>query len=184
MQASHAHSGRTDSTGCHNDKKYGERHCHSGNKRKKASNASDNRVTKSNNSASITPAYNRSQWRFRSYASNVNIGFYTKSTCDSIDIDHIVSLQDAYISGGYAWSEARKQQFANDKTNHQPACSRVNRSKGNSTPKDFFRKASDGKGVDYVIINKCDYLAIYKSIKQTYNLSFANNHPAILAQCD
>ncbi len=176
-QASHAHAGRTDSTGCHNDNQNGERHCHS-------VNTNNNIALNNSDSANITPSYNRREWRFRSYASGTKIGFYTKSTCDSIDIDHIVSLQDAHSSGGYAWSEARKQQFANDKSNHQPACASVNRSKGNSTPKDFFRKASDGRGVDYVIAEKCTYLAIYKSIKQTYQLSFANNDPAILAQCD
>ena len=129
----HAHSGRTDSTGCHNDTKYNERHCHNGRSSKRTNNTNNNSDT-----ASITPAYQRGEWRFRSYKSGTNIGFYTQSTCDSIDIDHIVSLQDAHISGGYAWSAARKQQFANDKSNHQPSCARVNRSKGNSAPKDFF----------------------------------------------
>ncbi len=47
----HAHSGRTDSTGCHNDNKNNERHCHNGNK----SNSANNTSNSNSDTASITP---------------------------------------------------------------------------------------------------------------------------------
>ena len=44
--------------------------------------------------------YNRSDFNYQSYKVNTSIGFYTNQTCDFIDIDHIVSLKDAY----YNWT--------------------------------------------------------------------------------
>ena len=31
-----------------------------------------------------------------------------------LDIDHMVPLKEAHVSGGYAWSSARREQYAND----------------------------------------------------------------------
>ena len=132
---------------------------------------------------SDTPRYNRQDWQFRSYKSDTNIGFYTLQICDKIDIDHLVSLYDAHQSGGYQWQGEQKRIFANDTHNHKPACASINRSKGNTTPALFFNRAKDGKGLDYHIITKCQYLDIYKQIKQKYQLSFNNNQHDVLTFC-
>ena len=92
---------------------------------------------------------------------DTDIGFYTKKKCNT-NIDHVVSLKDAYDSGARFWKKSLKKKFANDKNNHVASCSRVNSSKGSSTPKDFLR-------------NK---------IKLKYNLSFKNNDSLLFFKCD
>ena len=119
--------------------------------------------------------YNRSDFNYRSYKPNTSIGFYTNQTCDFINIDHVVSLKDAYDSGAALWSASRKQTFANDKANHVPSCGRVNSSKGSAGPKDFLRRSNDGKGLDYEIVRFCDYVQKYYAVKVEYSLSFSSN---------
>ena len=59
--------------------------------------------------------YSRSDFNYQSYKPSTSIGFYTGQTCWAIDIDHVVSLKDAYDTGGASWSLPKKQAFANDK---------------------------------------------------------------------
>ena len=118
------------------------------------------------------------------YKPGTDIGFYTGKTCDFINIDHVVSLKDAYESGAANWSDFKKQSFANDRSNHVPSCGRVNSSKGSAVPKDFLRRSRDGKGLDYKIVRWCDYVAKYYSVKQAYGLSFIANDRSIFKRCD
>tara|TARA_B100000886_G_C20388060_1_gene476982 strand:+ start:532 stop:990 length:459 start_codon:yes stop_codon:yes gene_type:complete len=126
--------------------------------------------------------YNRNSFHFYSYSTKTNIGYYTNQHCKT-NIDHIVSLKDAFHSGAYDWSLERKKEFANDKENHVPACHRINSSKGSATPKVFLRRSRDKKGLEYKIINFCNYVNIYFKIKQKYNLSFKNNDPDLFNRC-
>jgi hypothetical protein len=128
--------------------------------------------------------YDRSEFGYKSYPSYTQIGFYTNEKCEDIDIDHVVSLRDAFDSGAYKWTTSKKEVFANDRFNHVPACSFVNRSKGASLPTDFLRKSQDGKGRDYKIVRFCDYLRKYYAVKEKYNLSLSENNKALLAGCD
>ena len=128
--------------------------------------------------------YARSDFSYKSYKPNTSIGFYTGQNCSAIDIDHVVSLRDAYNSGGGAsWSLYQRHSFANDKANHVPSCASVNRSKGASTPSEFLRKSNDGKGLEYEIITFCEYVDIYYSVKQKYGLSFDVNSEAVFKGC-
>lgn len=161
-----ATGGRTDKYGCHTSRTAGY-HCH-GEKGDKTPSSG---------------AFNRDAWGFRSYKSNVRQGYYTGKTCDAVDIDHVVSLRDAHDSGGAVWPLSRKQTFANDRQNHVPACAAVNRSKGASGPADFFRKASDGRGRDYRIIRKCDYLRKYVSVKAKYALEISRQAMRLHKAC-
>ena len=77
----------------------------------------------------------------------------------------------------------RKKEFANDKENHVPSCYRINSSKGSATPKDFLRKSNDKKGLEYEIINFCNYVNIYFKIKKKYKLSFKNNDTDLFSKC-
>lgn len=137
-------------------------------------------------SASCPPtvnSYDRREWRFESFEAPTKVGFYTMKRCESIDIDHLVSLKDAHLSGANSWTNERKQDFANDKENLVPACANVNRSKGSATPSTFLKRSRDGKGLDYQIVNFCSYLAKYYSMKIKYNLSFCNNDKPTFAAC-
>jgi hypothetical protein len=89
----------------------------------------------------IADSYERKDFNYRSYKPNTSIGFYTNKTCDFINIDHIVSLKDAYDSGASSWGAGKKKTFANDRSNHVPSCGRVNSSKGSARPSDFLAEA-------------------------------------------
>ena len=168
--ALHAHSGGLDKAGCHNNKKTGEYHCH--------------RKQTSSNNFKDSSKFNRSEFGYKSYKANTNIGFYTQKVCEKVHIDHVVSLKDAYVSGAKDWPNSLKKKFANDKENHMPACSSINMSKSASTPTEFLRKSKDGKGLDYEIKTFCSYVTTYFHIKQKYNLSNNNNQLNVLLLCD
>ena len=131
----------------------------------------------------VAEGYDRKDFTYRSYKPNTSIGFYTNKICDFINIDHIVSLKDAYESGAASWSNSKKEAFANDRRNHVPSCGRVNSSKGSAAPKDFLRRSSDGKGLDYEIVSWCDYVSRYWAVKSAYQLSTANNKMRLLVLC-
>ena len=135
-------------------------------------------------SLSYAEGYDRKDFSYRSYKLNTPIGFYTGKTCDFINIDHVVSLKDAYESGAASWSDVKKESFANDRANHVPSCGRVNSSKGSATPKDFLRRSRDGKGLDYKIVRWCEYVTKYHTIKLAYGLSFIANDKSIFERCD
>lgn len=165
-----AHSGGLNKQGCHNNTKTGDYHCH---------RSQSKPVTKVTSTKFI-----RSDYGFDSYKASTNIGFYTEDTCDSVHIDHVVSLKDAHVSGAMYWSNSLKEDFANDRENHRPACGSVNISKSASTPSEFLRKSQDGRGLDYEIDSFCEYINIYFYIKEKYQLSTANNDLSVLSLCN
>ena len=130
-------------------------------------------------SLSFADTYDRKDFNYRSYKPNTSIGFYTNKACDFINIDHIVSLKDAYESGAASWGASRKKAFANDTSNHVPSCGRVNSSKGSEGPSDFLRRSRDGRGLEYEIVRFCEYVQKYYAVKIKYGLSFRGNttHP-------
>jgi hypothetical protein len=134
-------------------------------------------------SASFADRYHRSDFNYRSYKPNTAIGFYTNQPCDFINIDHVVSLKDAYESGASSWSGSKKESFANDTSNHVPSCSRVNSSKGSTGPSDFLRRSSDGKGLEYEIVRFCEYVEKYYAVKVQYELSFKANKAKPFKSC-
>ena len=135
-------------------------------------------------SFSFADSYDRSAFNFKSYkAPACAAGFYTNKSCDRINIDHVVSLKDAYESGASVWDGSKKEIFANDRSNHVPSCARVNSSKGSEGPSDFLRRSRDGKGLDYEIVNFCEYVQKYYVVKKKYGLSFENNQAAIFESC-
>ena len=92
-------------------------------------------------------------------------------------------MKDAFDSGAFNWTLERKKEFANDKENHVAACYKINSSKGSATPKGFLRRSNDKKGLEYKIINFCNYVKIYYRIKKKFNLSFKNNDTGLFSKC-
>ena len=133
--------------------------------------------------AASADGYNRTDFNYQSYKPNTAIGFYTSQPCNFINIDHVVSLKDAYDSGAAYWSHDKKRSFANDRSNHVPSCGRVNSSKGSAGPKDFLRRSNDGKGLEYKIVSFCEYVEKYHAVKLKYGLSFEVNHKATFLSC-
>ena len=60
----------------------------------------------------------------------------TWRAASDVDIDHMVPLKNAWISGAWAWTTAKRQSFANDLTNPQliAVTDNVNQSKGDKSP--------------------------------------------------
>ena len=133
--------------------------------------------------AAYADGYESKDFNYQSYKPNTSIGYYTNQSCDFINIDHVVSLKDAYDSGAASWSAYKKRTFANDKANHVPSCGRVNSSKGSAGPKDFLRRSNDGKGLEYEIVRFCEYVQRYYAVKVEYELSFEGNDSATFEQC-
>ena len=168
-----SHGGRLNSEGCHNDKKAGAVHCH----RFKAK--ASKRVA--------ADSYNRKNWKFQSSASPVSnsvLGWYTGIEGSATDVDHVVALKDAYLSGGQGWNSSQKRAFANDAFNHVASVPYVNRTLKNAyVPLKFITKLRNSR---YTFANgKCvDYVDLYVQVKQKYGLSFAlNNINAAKAVC-
>ena len=63
-------------------------------------------------SLAFAQGYDRKVFNYQSYKPNTAIGFYTNQSCDFINIDHVVSLKDAYDSGAAYLSASEKEVFA------------------------------------------------------------------------
>ena len=179
-----SHGGGLNAEGCHNNRKTGDFHCHRGNSAPKLPKKAGLRPGSIERLGMPEPiiAYDRELYGYESYPTYAKSGFYTGRSCDT-NIDHVVSLKDAHESGAGRWTFAEREAFSNDRLNHVPICSRVNSSKGSSTPSDFLRKSSDGSGMEYEIKPKCAYLGIYYQVKRKYRLSFQNNDSSLFASC-
>lgn len=167
---SYSHGGGLNSQGCHRDSLTQTIHCH-----KKELTYSIK--------ASSSSKYNRNSFNYESYKPDTQIGFYTKENCMNTNIDHIVSLKDAFESGANKWSQSKKKLFANDDFNHVASCKKINSSKGSATPYVFLKRSQDGKGLDYKIVDFCAYVSKYFEVKKQYNLSFANNNKSVFVSC-
>ena len=134
-------------------------------------------------SVSFADGYDRKDFSYRSYKPNTSTGFYTNKTCDFINIDHIVSLKDAYESGASSWGASKKKAFADDRSNHVSSCGRVNSSKGSEGPSDFLRRSRDEKGLEYEIVRFCEYVQKYYGVKVKYGLSLVSNDKKVFSRC-
>ena len=162
-----AHDGRLNSESCHNDTKAKAYDCHRSN-------------TKSIGSKRIASvSYNRDKWKFRSSASPLSssaLGWYTGIKGRATDVDHVVALKDAYLSGGKDWNNSQKRAFANDPFNHVAAVPYVNRTLKNVyVPLKFITNLRNSR---YGFANgKCaEYLDLYVQVKRKYGLNFTNNN--------
>jgi hypothetical protein len=81
-----------------------------------------------------------------------------------LDIDHVVPLQNAHLSGGWAWDADRRRAFANDMIDplHLLAVTaRLNRQKGARGPDTWLPPDT---------AFSCAYVAAWESIKQRWQL--------------
>ena len=90
--------------------------------------------------------------------------FTARSTTDPQDlqVDHVVSLSDAWHSGAWTWSSGRKTEFSNDLSNLNAIWGSENQRKSNLGPS------------QYVPLNEsqtCAYLVQYAEVKVAWRLS-------------
>lgn len=85
-----------------------------------------------------------------------------KVNSGSVDIDHVVALKNAWVSGGQQLSQKQRQGLANDPLNLMASQASANRSKG------------DSNAAEWLPTNKafrCQYVATQISVKKKYALS-------------
>ncbi|MFM8268416.1 MAG: DUF1524 domain-containing protein [Ilumatobacteraceae bacterium] len=82
-----------------------------------------------------------------------------------VDIDHVVALKEAWDSGAWAWSDARRQAFANDLTDRRTlraVTDDVNQSKADKDPSNWMPPLES---------YWCTYLGDWVAIKARWGLS-------------
>ena len=93
-----------------------------------------------------------------------------------LDVDHMVPLKNAHLSGGWAWGRERKADYANDLSydGHLLAVDRsANRSKGSSGPEDWRPLAED---------YWCQYAIDWVTIKGAWGLTVREPEAAALVE--
>ena len=83
-----------------------------------------------------------------------------------LDVDHMVPLAEAWESGAWAWSPAKRQAFANDLENRfalLPVSASSNRSKGARDPAEWMPPD---------VSSHCIYASLWSSTKSTWGLTF------------
>ena len=90
----------------------------------------------------------------------------------SLDVDHVVALQDAHESGGWRWLANEKERYANELTQPEhlvAVVAGVNRSKGARGPDEWMPPG-----------DACFYVAAYRNIKTRWSLTITPAEQAAL----
>lgn len=85
-----------------------------------------------------------------------------KVKAGSVDIDHVVALKNAWISGGQKLSQSQRQALANDPLNLMASSATANRQKGAKNTAEWLPKNKSFR---------CQYVATQVSVKKKYALS-------------
>lgn len=98
-----------------------------------------------------------------------------------VDIDHVVPLQNAHLSGGWAWSAEKKEAYANDlEPGHLlPVKDNLNQSKGSRGPEAWLPPNQTAG---------CTYGALWRRVKERWELTMTAAESAVadslLALCE
>lgn len=91
----------------------------------------------------------------------------------SVDIDHVVALKNAWISGGQKLSQAQRQALANDPLNLIAADASANRQKGDKNAAEWLPKNKSFR---------CQYVATQSSVKKKYALSVTSSEKKAMSK--
>ena len=97
------------------------------------------------------------------------IGLYTGkifSNARQVDIDHVVPLKEAHISGASGWTKEMKRRFANDEDNLLAVSRSANRSKGAKDPAQWMPKNE---------AFHCEYIKKWVAVKEKVILYMDRN---------
>jgi hypothetical protein len=101
-----------------------------------------------------------------------------RTTSDAVQIDHVVSLSDAWYKGAREWDDRRRRDFANDPRNLLAVGSQVNFDKA-------FRDATAWLPPNAAF--RCDFVARQVDVKSVYGLWVSRNEKQamqdVLAGC-
>ncbi|TFK25856.1 hypothetical protein FA15DRAFT_324090 [Coprinopsis marcescibilis] len=90
-----------------------------------------------------------------------------------LDIDHLVPLKEAWVSGARTWTNAQRQAFANDLTRPQlvAVTDDLNQAKGDKDPAEWMPPLAS---------YRCTYVRAWVQVKHYYNLSVDSAEKAAL----
>ncbi|KIY63887.1 hypothetical protein CYLTODRAFT_359221 [Cylindrobasidium torrendii FP15055 ss-10] len=90
-----------------------------------------------------------------------------------LDIDHVVPLKEAWISGARSWTAAQRQAFANDVTRPQlvAVTDNLNQSKSDKDPDSWMPPLASFK---------CTYVRAWVHVKHYYDLTIDTDEKAAL----
>lgn len=94
-----------------------------------------------------------------------------QDTSAAVQIDHVVPLAWAWQHGASAWSEAERQQFANDLANLLAVDGRTNSSKSSSGPGEWLPPAAD---------HSCEYVTRWVFVLDRYELAIGADDRSII----
>jgi len=97
----------------------------------------------------------------------------TTSVPGDFDVDHLVPLQNAFISGGWRWDSTRRRAFANDPQELVVSSATSNRTKG-SDPPDQWRPPNRDSW--------CAYATGWLAVKVTWDLTATTSERDALGQ--
>lgn len=110
---------------------------------------------------------------------------YRRGEQSSIDVDHVVSLADAWRSGAWSVDQDTRLALANDPLNLLATSSSSNRSKGDRTLHDWPGRTEIGRLVDQPA--RCRLAARQIAVKSKYELSVTPQERStmrrVLAEC-
>ncbi|KIM37506.1 hypothetical protein M413DRAFT_275871 [Hebeloma cylindrosporum] len=95
------------------------------------------------------------------------------TAASSIDIDHVVPLKEAWVSGARFWTNAQREAFANDLTRPQLAAvtDTLNQAKGDKDPAEWMPPLTS---------YRCTYARAWVHVKYYYGLSVDSAEKAAL----
>lgn len=98
----------------------------------------------------------------------------TYTNPSDLDVDHMIPLKEAHVSGGYLWSPAEREQYANDMSNPDTliaVSSSANRQKG---AKDVAQWLPPNEAY------RCEYVIRWMNLKETWGFSSDDNELKVL----
>lgn len=106
---------------------------------------------------------------------------FDASTCD---VDHIVAAQEAFESGAWEWSVARRRAFGNDASNLVATRDCVNRSKGSRDMAEWPGRIGSGtcQGLTTTAQGRCFMASKMVEVKAAFDLSVDQDEKNALTQ--
>ena len=117
---------------------------------------------------------------------------YTGTSIDTCNVDHVVALDEAHESGGWAWPPDDKRDFSQDPSNHVASRACVNQSKGGDDIDEWSDAAiasstACGGGYAVTAAGRCFLARTTVSVKSKWELAVdqqeADTLTRVLASC-
>ena len=117
---------------------------------------------------------------------------YTGTVIDICNVDHIVALNEAHESGGWAWPATDKRAFSQDPSNHVASRACVNQSKGGDdiaewSDTDIAGSSACGGGYKVTPAGRCLFASATVEVKTKWGLTVdraeADALTRVLAAC-